>query len=353
MIPTLILSVALGFAGDIPARTASNPLEINSEMKDFLAQNIDRSVDSLQQVRDLVRIVFQENKLGFTYYPATRTAIETFTQRNGNCVSFTYLFIALARQLGLDARYREVDIVPLWSKIGNLVSLSGHANVAVFIGGRGYVVDLFPEVNRIELDGRVVSDARAIAHFYNNKGVDELGAGRPGESVSCFREALASDPSLPSVWGNLGVAQSNMGATEEAEKDYRKALELDPGYLVAMSNLAALFEKTGRYREAKSYLAKVRKFKLRNPYYHFSLGVQAYQSGAFRESIDHFRAALKLKPVEHNFDLAIAKAYAQLGQMDKATGYLKLAEKNAPDEASRLRYSEKLEMLAARLRHTS
>jgi tetratricopeptide (TPR) repeat protein len=352
MVATILLSLCLGFAADEPVTQADNPLAINDEIKEFLATKMDHNGDSLAQLHSLVRIVFQENALNFTYVPETRTAIETFNKRGGNCISFTFLLIAMARQLGMDARFREVDIVPTWSKVGNIVSVIGHANAAVFIGGEGYVVDLFPRVDRIQIGGRVVADNRAFAHFFSNRGVSQLGAGRPQAAVTYFKEALDSDPTAAFVWANLGVAQAFMGSLSEAEKSYLKALQVDPGEVVAMSNLSALYESTGRKADAKRFAAKVAKFKQKNPYYHFSLGLQAYASGDYKESIGHYKTALKLKSAEHNFYLALARSYLQLGQMDKASASLKLALKNAPDNNSRMRYSEKLALLAAQRAHS-
>ncbi|HYK90889.1 MAG TPA: tetratricopeptide repeat protein [Acidobacteriota bacterium] len=352
MAMTLLLALCLGLTGRIQTATDEDPLKINEEMKLFLEQNLDRSADSLEQLRTLVRKVFQENALNFKYVPETRTAIDTFSKRGGNCVSFTFLFLTMARYVGLDARFREVDIVPTWSQVGNIVSMNGHANVAVYIGGQGYLVDLFPRVDRIDIQGRVVLDGRAVAHFFNNKGVDQLGLGHQQTAVMYFRKALESDPTTPFVWANLGVAQAMSGELKEAVESYHKALQLNPAEMVAMSNLANLYERMGRFSEARSYKTRVRKFNQKNPYYHFNLGLQAYQSGAYKASIEHFRTAVRLKSAEHNFYLAMAKSYAQLGEMDRVESCLKQAAKYAPDEVWKIRYTEKLQLLAARHPHS-
>ncbi len=352
MLASLFLTLCLSTTGSPQVPAADDPFEVSEEMKQFLETHIDRDANELVKLQTLVRVVFEENALNFTYVPETRTAIETFNKRGGNCVSFTFLFLAMARSIGLDARFREVDIVPLWSRIGNIVSMNGHANAATFIGNQGYIVDLFPRIDRILLGGRVVSDERALAHYLNNKGVDCLAASRQTQAIQYFRKAIDSDPTMASVWTNLGAAQSFIGESEEAEKSYRKALQVNPGELVAMSNLASLYEREGRVDDAKCYQSKVRKFNQKNPYYHYNLGLQDFQSGEYHDSIEHLKTALKLKPAEHNFYLAVAKDYIQLGQMDKAADFLKLALKNAPDESSRLRYSEKMALLASRKTHS-
>jgi tetratricopeptide (TPR) repeat protein len=351
MAAILLLTIWLGLTGQLAIPPDEDPLRITDEMKSFLDEKIDRSSSSVDQLRTLVRVVFQENALNFRYVAETRTAAATFALRGGNCVSFTFLFLTMARHLGLDARFREVDIVPTWSQVGNVISMNGHANVAVFIGGQGYLVDLFPRVDRIDLQGRIVSDGRAVAHYFNNRGVDQLAAGNPQPAAVWFRRALGSDPTTAFAWANLGVAQAFVGTYDEAVKSYLQALKINPQEMVAMSNLAAVYQRMGRSREARELQTKVRKFNQKNPYYHFDLGLKAYAAGDYKNSILHFKHALRLKSAEHNFYLAMAKSYAQLGKTSKVTDNLKLAAKYAPDETWRLRYTEKLQLLAARHPH--
>ncbi len=347
MTTALLLAFLLGLQGTeaLPPLPDENPLQVNDGIKQFLAEHIDPRLSPLGQLETLVRVVFRENALHFTYQLETRTAAETFEKRGGNCVSFTFLLIAMARQLGLDARFREVDVAPTWSRIGTLVSMSGHVNVAVYLGGQPYVVDLFPQVSRIEIGGSVVTDGRALAHYYNNRGVDRLAAGQTQEALAYFTKAVRCDPEMSRSWGNLGVAHARIGRFPDAEASYRRALELESGNLVAMGNLAILYRQMGRGRDATRYEAKARKLQLKNPYYHFDLGMRAYDAGDYPTSVAHLKTALKLKPVEHNFDMAIARAYVQLGEMDRVADYLKLAAKNAPNDAAKLRYEEKLALL--------
>jgi Flp pilus assembly protein TadD len=194
----------------------------------------------------------------------------------------------------------------------------GHVNVGVFIGSEAYVVDLFPQVNRVLLGGSVVSDERAFAHFYNNKGTTALIDGHLDEAVEIYRRALSSDPTLACVWANLGAAYSQSGKLAAAERAYRKSLELKPDDQAVMSNLSSLYAKMGRDREARVWHDRARKFLLRNPYFHFDEGVQAEERGDYRRAIEQYRAALRLKPTEHRFHLAMAKAYVRLGEIGEA-----------------------------------
>jgi Flp pilus assembly protein TadD len=322
-----------------------NPLEISPEIRLYLDKKVHRDDPPMLRLQELVSTVFQDSDLRFTYSMETRNAIETFSARNGNCLSFTILFIAMARYVGLDARFREVEIAPTWSKNGLFVNLNLHVNAAVFIDGLAYAIDVFPSINRIEIGARPVPDERGLAHYYNNKGVDELGKGNYDGAEQLLNKALEIDPTTVGVWINLGAAKAQAKQLKEAEKYYRKALDLEPRNQAAMSNLASLCEVMGRSQEAKRLQTKIRQFREKNPYHHFNLGQQAYDAGRYQESVVHYKKALKLKPGEHNFYFALSRSFSQLGQVLDAENSLQLAVKYAADPANKARYSQKLELL--------
>jgi tetratricopeptide (TPR) repeat protein len=346
MVATLLLLLFIGPNGTGPADAQENPFAIHEGIKQFLDKNINRGAEPLQELQNLVDLVFEKNALHFGYQPVTRTASETFDNHGGNCVSFAFLLIGMSRYLGLDARFRETDMDPLWSLSGAIPRLDGHVDVAVRIGAQEYIVDLLPTVNAIRIGGRTVSDQRAIAHFWNNRGAERLGVNDYEEAMACFRKALESDPKASFVWANIGATQSILGNEEEAVRSYKQALRISKNDLVAMSNLSALYERNGRIEDARQYQAKIRTFEEKNPYYHFALGLQDYQSGHYAESVNQLRIASKLHPTDPNFYLAMARGYARLGDLKRAGQTIELALKHAPDEASKARYNRKLEWLA-------
>jgi tetratricopeptide (TPR) repeat protein len=322
-----------------------DPLQVNQAIIDFLEERVDRNTSEMVRLEMLVSAVFRNDALGFTYIPETKTAIETFTDRTGNCLSFTSLFVAMARALDLDARFREVNVAPTWSKHGHLVVFNRHVNVAVYVEGRPYLVDLFPRIDRIEVGGRVVSDARGYAHYYNNVGADWFAKGSPIMAREFFEKAISIDETAPFVWANLGVAQAHLGQLNEAETAYRKALALDEDNLVAMSNLSELLKKLNRDGEALVFEEKVLDFKMKNPYYHYSLGEQAYAAGDYRTSLVHYQDAIKRNSNEAHFYHALAKAYSQLGDYDQAIESLRKAADHAANDSGRSRYNQKLQAL--------
>lgn len=349
----LVLALALTLSTPslqpIAVSPFEDPIAISPEIEAFLDATIDRTQEPLQQLEQLVSVVFQDNLLGFSYSSETKSAIRTFEERSGNCLSFTHLLIGMSRYLGLDARYREVEIAPAWSMQGNIVVLSKHVNVLVRIGVSSYIVDLFPEVFRIQLEGYVVSDERGLSHFFNNLGARHLAEGRPRRAVAFYREALRHDPTAGFAWTNMGAAYSQMGNRGKAIECYRRALDLNADDLVTIANLALAYRKDGDYRKAASLEKKVKKFREKNPFYHFALGQDAYRVGDYQDAILHFRDALKRDSHEHHILFALAKALLSLERYEEAEEVLREARRNAPGEADRLRYARKLELLAAAL----
>ncbi len=333
--------------GGIPLKDQT-PLALNFEVQSFLDDRVNKDTDPLRRLESLVDAVFRDSELHFTYSDTNRTANETFTEQNGNCLSFTLLFVAMARHVGLDARFQEIEIAPTWTKTGIFISLNQHVNAAVIIDGLAYAIDVFPGVNRIELGIQIVPDKRGLAHFYNNRGVDEMGAGSYQQAETYLEKALETDSSFVSAWINLGALNGQLHRLAEAERCYRKALSLDSKNLAAMSNLANLCDKTGRTKEADRLQSKVRSFREKNPYHHYNLGQQALEEGRFQDAIDHYKKALKLKSREHNFHFGLARAFASLGNPEEAVHNLQLATKYTTDPSNKTRYSQKLQLLKSK-----
>ena len=67
----------------------------------------------------LIEAMEERGMFSLEYAEVTRTASGTFHDRQGNCLSFTMLFVALARAAGsARRRYQSVEVPPTWSYDG-------------------------------------------------------------------------------------------------------------------------------------------------------------------------------------------------------------------------------------------
>ncbi|MBR7560410.1 hypothetical protein KC218_28065, partial [Mycobacterium tuberculosis] len=71
------------------------------------------------------------------------------------------------------------------------------------------------------------SQARALAHFYNNRGAERMASGDLVGARTFFNAALAQDNSFAATWNTLGALENRTGDTAAARRALETALRLD------------------------------------------------------------------------------------------------------------------------------
>jgi Flp pilus assembly protein TadD len=342
----MLLDASPLVSGPLPAVVSSNEiLELSPEMKRFVDDHIrDRRV-SAEKLRLLIFAVMGEGTFHLIYDEATRTAEQTFHDRRGNCLSFTNMFIAMSRYVGLDADYQEVDVPPDWSQSGQFLLLNKHVNVVVRVGDGERVIDFNMYDLQTDYGTLTISDERARAHFYNNLGVEYMLDADSERALAHFRKALGDDHSFAPAWINLGILYRREGHPAYAEAALLQALQIEPESLVAMSNLANLYEEQGLQESAALYRERVQAHRMRNPYYRYSLANEAFAAGDYRAAIAHLKYALRHQEYDPRFYSLMSMSYLMMGDRDESTKWMKKAEEAAMDREERERYGNKLNLL--------
>lgn len=281
-----------------------------------------------------VQSLFAEGQpLAMRYDAGTTLSVAgAFDQRVGNCLTFTQMFVALAREAGLDARFEEVAVPFHWEQMGVALALNRHIAVYGRVMGRTYEVDFgqvlagFPTFEK-----RIVSDQRARAQFFNNLGAEALTRREFEPAIRHFNRALALEPQLSFVWSNLGVALSQLGEMDDAEKSFLWALEVDRYDLSALSNLVLLYDRTARPDLAEGFRRRVERYRAQNPYDDYLKGEQALADERFEDAARYIKRALRDKPQDVGFHLALARAYQGLGKEHVARATLRKAQRLSED----------------------
>lgn len=323
---------ALLFVGSaLPAFGASRQdepdiLALSPEMGRFLALRIRPGQVRQLRLQALLDLIFSEDGLKITYGNSrTRTAIETFEERSGNCLSFTLMFVAMARHLGLRAYFREVAEVTSWDQRGDVLVTERHMFAEVEADNGIVQVDFLPPGTKTYRSTRRVGTARVYAHYYSNLGVEELTAGNPAGALELFEKALEHDPDFSQALANIGVALRRTGSPKRAEESFRRALEINPGEMGAVSNLAALYLGQGRPAEAAPLLERVEGHLRRNPFHHFKMGLRAGRQEQWETAIGHLREAIRRRPGEALFHVELAQLQLQVGRGLQARSNLERA----------------------------
>lgn len=326
-------------------------LALSPEMQAFIDEHVDREARQVDRLGQLLAAVLGGDRFVLAYDDSTRTAASAFENRRGNCLSFTNMFIAMARDLDLEAKYQEVEIPPDWSISGQTFLMSEHVNVLVEVrNAPSRVVDFnsYDVIVDVEADSVVISDARARAHYFNNIGVERMLANEVGPAFTNLQQSVREDPTFSLPWVGLGILHRREDYQDYAETAYLEALRLDWDNLVAMSNLAVLYQEQGRTAEAEHYLSKVREHRMGNPFYRFRLANTAFNDGDYKSAIKNLKYAIRQKNDEDRFYYLLSLSYLMAGDKARAQRWMKEAEDVAKATKDKQRYNRKLDLLMGR-----
>lgn len=285
-----------------------------------------------QRTAHLARATLEPDALGFSYDPMrTLTAADAFDQRSGNCLAFSNLFVAMARQLGLDAWYQEVPLPPQWSDIDGIWLVSLHVNVIVIGSSGHWVVDVSGQEMADNQRARRLTDDEALALYLNNLGAEALLAQDLPRAYAWLQKAVSASGRLPHVWSNLGVVYDRNGQTDDAIRAYRTALALDPVESRSATNLFQVYQREGDWPAAEKLQSRVEKRRRQNPYYLHQLAQQAMAAQRYEDADRLLRRAISLNGEDYRFHYELARTRALSGNPDGARKSLRRARELAPE----------------------
>ncbi len=332
----VLAAPAVAFAGEaelaelarqrgLDPETVSSPLRLNDEMKAWARQRVSRAAPAETRLKILLESL-RSTELDFLYKAGyTGTAEEVFTSGEYNCLSFSMLFVSMARELGLPAVYLDVHQIQSYTKVGDLVVVSGHITAGYGAASSRTVLEfnVGPEIN---YQAAVpISDLEAMALYYSNRGAELLRDGDAEQAIERLETAIALVPELAQAWINLGVAQRRSGDEAAAEQAYRTAIDLAPNTLPAYQNLSALLRLRGEEDAAGELLELLDRRGNRNPFMFLALGDSSLQEGHLAEAERFYRRALRLARDEAEPNAAMGMWALAAGMPDKARGWLRKA----------------------------
>lgn len=298
-----------------------------------------------QRLQRLVDLVFKPDGLGLQYdTTATLTVAETWEQHRANCLSFTLLFVALAREAGLEAHIQEVGQVVTWYQEQGVIYNAGHVNVGLRVDGRRGTLDLDQNVLYDRRGPQVISDQRALAHYYNNRGA-ELMATHDEQATDYLHTAVRMDATFAPAWNNLGVLETRHGDIAKATAAFDNALRADPVLPSALSNATALYRRLGDTKRAAQLGDRLQRVHGHDPFYQFMQGVEAERHGDYALAALDYRHAIRLYGNAHQFHFGLARAYFLMGENRRAMREMERARELSGSDQVRTVYQAKLDSL--------
>ncbi|MDX1631607.1 MAG: tetratricopeptide repeat protein [Thermoanaerobaculia bacterium] len=322
----LMAGTAMGSSLSVPPPARPTP-----EMVQWARARIPPSGSPTVRLGALVRALQSSSEIDLQYdADSTVTAREVFEEGRFNCLSFSHLFVGLARSLGMEVDYLEVE--PLrFGKSGDLVLASGHVTVGFGTGFRRQILEIGSRPKNELIRARVIPDRRAHALHFANLGTEAFLDSRTEEATELLSKALSIEPELASAWTNLGVIRRRDGDLAGAEEAHRRAIEADGDHVAAYHNLFSLLLFQGRESAAREIESLLARSANRNPYAWLSLGEFTLEEDRLEDAQRFLRRAYRLAPREGDVLLARAELELERGELEKARKWLRRAEELTSD----------------------
>ena len=299
-----------------------------------------------QRFQRLANFIVADDGLGMTYEEdATYTVAQAYATRQANCLTFTLLVLALAREAGIEAYPQEVGETLSWREVDGTVYRDNHINAGVRIGTHRYTIDPAADLTFGGQAPVKVSHARLMAHYYNNVAVDRLQQRLLPVALKDMAVALSLDPGYATLWSNVGVMQLHDHDPNAAEQSYAKALDLDPKDASALFNMVQLLDRRGDPREGY-YRQRLARVEQKDPLQQFMQALDYERAKDYPRAVDHLQRAIQLKPDEHRFYAALARIYRAAGDDRDANAALARAQ-SLSDGSARDMYRAERERLRA------
>jgi tetratricopeptide (TPR) repeat protein len=283
-----------------------NPVAGSAEIKRWARQLTEGADSDL----DKARVLFEglRRRIQLEGGGRARTALEVFAAWSDpnelfSCQEYAKLFIALARDVGLEAFCVHVEE----DYRGKVVY---HDCAVVFAQGNALLVD--PAYRWFGVPHKefvLMDDVQTIAHhFFQGR--------RTGGNVSRCRLAEKLHPDF--AWGQLRLANALLSAdqTEEARKVLEVASGLEPGRWDAYLLRGLLAGDDGNWQAAAGYFRKTLELNAESARAHFGLAGALLAQGKVEQAREEYRACLRYKPQPN----VAGQAHQAIAQINEKIG---------------------------------
>ncbi|MBN1295477.1 tetratricopeptide repeat protein [bacterium] len=310
------------------------PFETSREMVAFAEDAAGDEINSIDKSINIVQAIISRWELDVEYERiADFTAEEVFHHtRKANCLSFTHLFVSLARAVHVQAHYVDVRFESQMTE-KNIIISNHHICAGVYDGAEFFLIDFDPNPEKNYRVYRVIDDLEALAHHYNNLAINEYAIFQEtyDDALIMLDTALTIKPDFYRAMNNKGAVFSLMNRNGDAERAFRDALAIEPSMPEANANLASLLMKQGKGTEAIVYAHRAVSMRPSNADYRYRLALVYLHGGYYAAAYKQFRWITRHNPEMLLAFQGLATTAFHLGHLDEARDALNRMPDTGPD----------------------
>ncbi len=301
----------------VDVREVPDPLAVGEPIRN-VAEDLAGIGTPVERLRRLQTAFFDEKDFPFRYANrGTYTAAEAFARREGNCLSFTNLFVAMGRSIGIPVTTALVSRARASEKEGDLIIVNNHVVAAFAYGTDWHYFDFDRRPHERPTVYQPLDDLWITALYLNNRGADELRAGHPEIALRYFQYTTKLAPRFAASWGNVGVARRRLGNTQGALDAYTQALAISADDPTILGNLASLYRSLGKESEAEMAL-KTANLSVATPHVLIVRGDLELAQGRTKGAIRLYKRARALSPKLADPWVALARAELARSRPERA-----------------------------------
>jgi tetratricopeptide (TPR) repeat protein len=309
--PASITAATMIREGRAQGLDLEDPLEIDGAIIKEIDDAVGRHGTQEERLRYLHRYLNDAGYVNFQYLPSrSLTAREAFRERRGDCIAYSNLFLALARQIGIHAYFVHVSQVKNYYERKGWLFTSSHVAVGAGHGPTAVIFDFSNEISDWWLSVyETIDDGAALALFYNNVAVEQMVDGQRADAERLFRFLLAREPGVPELYNNLGVLLNRERRHDESLAFLEAGMARFPGYEPFFTNALTAARGAGRVDLVTSLEKKGKTVEQSDPFFLFAKGLSFFQDAHFDLAASELARAHEAKPDSPVILAWLARAY--------------------------------------------
>jgi tetratricopeptide (TPR) repeat protein len=300
-----------------------NPLVVTPDVRNRIRERMSYGGTEKARLMQLVRYLSDAPPDGVAFRYQTQqslTAEQAYFARQGDCMSYANLFVALARLMDADVRFVRITQLPVTWEAGGRFFESSHMAVAhgrEAAWDQSLVID-FGNVHTAPWRFALyddVPDELAFVLFQNNVAVEKMVAGDTATAEGILRFFLNHAPEVPEVHNNLALVLLQTSRAPEALAILEAAVAKFPNFRPLYANAVTAARRVGNEQLAQSLESKGRALLEDEPSWNFNEGMRSYQDRAFPAAAMRFEKALSADPDNVRLLAWTARAYLAAGNL--------------------------------------